>query len=429
VTRSPLLLRCIGVGLLAGAWLALGSSCVLAELTTANLCGRFTYLDDGCAACSAEACCDEERACRESAVCTALNDCIAACGLDASCIVDCSLEHGNDDAATALTFCQGLSCAPQCSACGLSFEGSPSECGACLRNTCCQEQLDCADSPGCIDLIRCVTACDFPGCETACLGNAIEDDESFETTSQLYLDAIRCGVVGCQADCQFGTNWGCVGDFDFPLSGTNEVNFEATFVDLLGNRVADLAVDACNALEPDCADPIVSGVTDEDGKLSLTIPASGTGFDGFFAASKPGFVASRYYAAVPLRTSVQQRLTTATEAQAQSSAALAGTTIDPSRGQLIVTMVDCLGQLGIGVQFDIGDAADAESAEFYFSAGLPSANHNATTGDGIGGWVNAIPGAVAVVGKLQEGGATVAGQVVELRPNTVTFLLHAPQSR
>jgi hypothetical protein len=421
-TRRPAA-RIAGITLIMGGWLLCSSSCVLEELNTANLCGQFAYESGTCTSCSAEGCCEEERACRETGGCADMFDCLAPCGTDVACIEACAQDHPNDEAGAALAQCHGQKCVAACSSCAGGIPDVEPACDDCLRTSCCDTIEVCRNDPYCGAILQCVASCIVPSCTALCRVDNTVGAPDVEASQQRFRDVVNCSLSGCQAACGIGENYACVGNYDWALAQSDTVQLETIYFDLQGAPAANLTATACLPFDPNCDDPIDTQVTDADGSLVFTLPG---GFIGHYEATGTDYVPLLSYQSLPVVVDALQTWATLTTGQLDVAAGLIGTPLDPTRGHLAVSVYDCLGIETPGAQIDVGDAADAMSTAYYFVNGLPSVAVTATTGEGLGGWVNLPTGQATVVVTFVESGQVTATKQVQIRAGTLTNVSLGP---
>jgi hypothetical protein len=76
--------------------------------------------------------------------------------------------------------------------CGIT--SSDTQCGACLKNSCCSELTDCAASYDCQYFIICYDSCTDQPCVDLCVA-------AFPDGATIYESALRCGEDNCLAEC------------------------------------------------------------------------------------------------------------------------------------------------------------------------------------------------------------------------------------
>jgi hypothetical protein len=406
-------------------------SCVLEELTTTELCGQLdAEVSEACDTCSKDACCAEERGCQDSASCTALFACLGPCESDPECIAGCAQEHPSDDAAQALSLCHGTNCLNACSTCGGFLAGVEPSCDDCLRTSCCDVISACSADLFCAEILQCVATCTQPDCAGNCRAGSVLNAPDPDVPQELYRDVESCAVTTCQAACDLGIDWSCVGQFDYMGPEVDSFAFENIFTNLLGTAVPDLTVKGCGPLDVACADPLATETTDASGKCVLELQTGTTGFTGFLEVTGADRVPLLAYVHVPITGDRQQTWFSLSPAELGTLTGLSGGgTPDPARGHLAVRAFDCRGANGLGLRFDVGEAADSDSHEFYFVNGVPSGETDKTTGEGLGGWFDITPGTVTVQAFQEDSVMPVATKVVQVRAGALTITTMSADAR
>ncbi|MFI5309188.1 MAG: hypothetical protein ACHQ53_17665, partial [Polyangiales bacterium] len=173
---------------------------------------------------------------------------------------------GKSDAGTAASD----AARPKGPACGLSAKLPPA-CDACVRENCCDLANACGEGTECgKDLLEPITpVADF---------------------STDFDPLLGCMQGMCEQACQ--VNWGCVDKYRWPTPA-QDLNVDVTVIDFAAvpdKPLADVKVQACNAVDPSCGTGLVAeATTGKDGKVTLQVQPS---FDGFFDFSGGGYLDS-----------------------------------------------------------------------------------------------------------------------------------------
>jgi hypothetical protein len=215
--------------------------------------------------------------------------------------------------------------------------------------------------------------------------------------------------------------WACVGDVEYPQAPA--ASFEGTFhfwhlSASLGDP-EDLApfegviVDVCGEAT-DCATPLDTGVTDADGAVMLTLPTPGSGFAGYLRASGDNLVTMQQHILPPIFDATSPYLSTSarnvvftTDSFANLADILAGVTVDPTKGHVITTTVDC-------------DGVFSEAVDVTVNGVSPD---DVLTSDSV--WFNVEPGSIEIVGKLADG-TEIARVVRTVTAGEVTSVMFGP---
>jgi hypothetical protein len=405
-------MKATGMAFFGAVWLLCGSSCVLGELTTGQLCGRFQEsFSAGCDTCSKDACCAEERACQDSPECAALYGCLGPCDGEPTCIADCAVDHANDDAGAALAQCHASSCMAECSTCAGSFSGAGPACDDCTREACCDVVAACRDNERCTQLMQCTAGCSQSGCFSACISGAPAFDE---VSGPLANDFLNCQLLSCKAACALGTAWSCAGEFNWSLPEVDTLNVRVFPADPAGGLVEGLTLSACDTLDLSCESPLATtSTTDETGAYELSVASGLSGFTGYLEARGAGHLTTLFYFNEPIVRNAGFAITVVTQEQLETVAQLAGADPDPQRGHLNISALDCLDSPGVGIQFDVGEAADTQSTLDYGPDNIATTKGNAQ-------WANLLVGSVELVGRLESTGETIAAMRVQIRPSVIT---------
>jgi hypothetical protein len=396
----------------AGGFMA-HASCVLEELTTADLCGRFAITAAGCDTCTQDGCCEQATACRDSQACAALYDCLGACATgDVACQQLCTAEHPADVAAAALANCHA-SCEQGCALCGGVYADTAPGCDDCVRQQCCEQQLACNDDEGCGGFSSCLASCTDIACFIGCsLASFVEPGSE---GVQIANNLTSCAINSCFNACNFGRAFACSGAFNWPLTTEDRITMTLTVTDQALAVIEGATVRACDTF---CDMPVVAATTDASGvgELSFDTNLETVGFTGYFEASSADLVPSLVFNSVPLPApGGPYPISAFTPSQADVAAMALGTTRDPARGQLLFTAFDCQGVAADGIRLDLGDAVDENSTTFFSINGVPSTAATATSGPGLGGVLNVKPGQLTIKMIDDETGAVIARTPVVIR--------------
>lgn len=218
--------------------------------------------------------------------------------------------------------------------------------------------------------------------------------------------------------------WSCVGHVDLyePSSADFPVDLQvydvATYAPPPG-----LSVLACHPLS--CTDPVAGPLSANDaGMVQLTLPAD---FKGYLTIQSDTTLPAIVQVIRPLAK--MSKLMPVELAGAQTVAALAAllaTPIDSSRGILLMQALDCFGERGAGVAFELEQPA-AGAQDFYFINQVPTLTKTGTDKSGGGGIVNVPTGFVAVHAVDVATGQLLANFSAQIQAGWITYVTVEPQ--
>lgn len=343
---------------------------------------------EACGVCMAASCCDELASCSHDLACAKRQACLADCPVgQEACRAACMLNASDFAYGDAVTACRQGHCQDACKVyCG-GWEYRLSGCDVCMQAKCCTEATACGGSEPCRAVEACLQDC-IPGdwdCYVVCHAEAPVDAVAMD---RAFYD---CFVGRCASECGFGRLWTCVGT-------SGEVSTEVRAVDL-PVRVATFArepvqgaeVKACSALDASCSAPDDTEVTQEDGRVVLSIPIERRGYLGRFEASADGHVSVSLIYSPPL-TSVPTDLDwlLPTESEFAAIAKSAGVEISLSLGHVVLVLHDCATAPAEGLTLS---SSTGSADVFYLNENfVPSPTAKATGTSGIAGFYNISPG-------------------------------------
>jgi hypothetical protein len=231
-----------------------------------------------------------------------------------------------------------------------------------------------------------------------------------------------------------GEDWGCLAEErppnpTVPVDTNRPLTYRGTWLDI-GTRSPppNLRARACGIADPACSAPLTPVVAaDATGVVELPLFH---GFAGYlevtsdvtvptiaFFASTLTANTSTVYAEVLPRTLVQP-------AALVSLAEVNGIQIEPTAGYVVIYSVNCAGRLSANVEFSLDNQGSA--VRYYFANSFPSITLEATTPDGMGGFVN-VPGGGATVSATQGStGELVRTATLFVRPGWGSSIVLGP---
>lgn len=402
-------------------------------------CDDLAGAGDSCTACLRGGCCDEMAACAADAPCAKTFSCMNGCPPgDEICRADCVSGWGPPLA--KLLACRANRCEIDCnSTCGDAIgvlvpdviKGAP-DCASCLQKKVCVEATTCANDAACLQYL----GCNFRVCnpnDYACL---MRCGVQFDAAAKAALAVQSKAASSCSAECRLNTNWDCAGKRSWPYSiESKSMAISQRIQDLVsGKRLAGAAVKACGNGDPGCSMPVSTTTTDDHGLFSMTVYSNAPGsiFNGYFEVTGAGVYPSLLvifpsivgdmpatadtfvYSLIPSAVTV--------EAVAKEVLEIA---IEPDRGLLFVTMIDCLSFLGTGVQLEVS-SADDRTTTTYLLDGIPSKEPQQAV-EGLAVVWNVPPGKAEIVGKLASTGEVVGRVTVPVRAGYMTNFSLVPR--
>jgi hypothetical protein len=103
----------------------------------------------------------------------------------------------------------------------------------------------------------------------------------------------------------------------------------------------------------------------------------------------------------------------------------AGTTLDPSTGNLFITALDCDGVPAPGVTYSISEHQDRVT-QLYLHNGLPNKADLETDASGVGGFLGVPGGAFVTITGFNENLEAIGGISVQTAPFTMTYSALTP---
>lgn len=237
--------------------------------------------------------------------------------------------------------------------------------------------------------------------------------------------------------------WACLGQAQAPEppsieSATVQVN-ACSFVSNCTEAVVGLTAKVCNKRDVGCFDPIAEDIVDDNGLITVTVPTGNTGFDGYLQINSGTALCTDESAFGPVGNSLCGMVPACDPANPNESCQVplfapallfmnpaitadlpepltlplfplpalaaivgaAGVQLDPTRGAVFITAVDCDGNPASGVTYSI-DQSGGSVQQLYVDQGVVS-DASQTDSSGIGGFVGVPPGFTVVKASNAEG--------------------------
>jgi len=346
-----------------------GAACELPSATVA------------CGACAKSACCAEIAAC--TGACRTFHACTALCAAaDDACLAACRVANptGFDANAAALASCLASRCEAPCeTGCGGYVVGRTS-CNACIDRSCCAPQHDCMTNRECAVLVACERAC--APTDGLCLG---ECERAHPSARELARAFGACVETSCRTDC-VPFRWRCL-EQKTPspqLSPAATTLVTLRLQDLIPRRLplVGATVVACGAGALTACDPLSRTETsDANGTVILEVP---TNFWGYFEVKRSDLDALVYLP--PILAEWSGEIPLLTTGGLATVAALAGTTLDDSRGHLLLEAKGCFLVDGTGVRFN--SPSPSAVGPMYVAGTSLDLRATETATSGLGGFLN-----------------------------------------
>jgi hypothetical protein len=360
--------------------------------TDAGAEAGFTYGQGDCATCVTTSCAPQATACAGTPSCAALEGCMSGCGTDATCRAQCGVDHGlgNDVATPAFEACLAGACG---TACGLTCGGlaavfppaTATGCEGCILKQECTATAACATDPLCQKALRCQFSSGTLDVWQAC--PAVPQDAG---TAPL-LPGPGAPVIGtCSSDCSWGADWSCVGKVSWPTPAPDPVT-TTVFVYSSANAlpIEGALVKLCDTNQPACTPPLAGPATTDDGGTAVLQRPAQAGGTFFVDVSSSAITPSLTFVVFPLsQPSATIPIVTVPEGELPSLANLAGVTLDPALGMILVVAVDCRLAPAPRVTFDLTPKGTSTLA--YLVGANPVIGTTETDLSGTGVFANTI---------------------------------------
>jgi hypothetical protein len=420
------------------AWVVVGAGSIgceaLVDAGDFDIVRPPAWTEPACGECVMSRC--SPAACEADAPCRSYAACLRACSHnDATCRTACLFSHWENTAAQR-TFdaCYRGTCTAACMSAAGYFPARD-DCNECLLSKCSEELDACMLDRSCDASFACGAACADPqanpDCLMTCTDLAYPDHDSCLGTPPAATASGACRN-GCRDACAFGTDWGCVRDYDWKVS-SDVLRRAFRAVHYLGATTPypGVEVRVCGAGDPLCASPYDRGVTDADGLACLDFPSVGVGFSGFLGTHDPeSGQRTLFYVRHPVTHRVSgDEMILPTASEVASIGGLLGVELAPDRASIAAIAVDCTNAPAPGIVFSI-DVDDPDMVAFYTRDDLPSLGASTTGDNGLGGFANVpvtrLP--VTVSARIAGSEEIVASRTILLRAGALTIVSLTPRT-
>lgn len=422
------------------AWPAALLLCGCEQVLGTDLYGvaKPQWTEVACGAC-VDATCDP-KACDEDPTCAPYAACVRACARTAGpCRAACYDRHARDAAGMQglelqrFDTCFRETCGDHCVEGAGYHEERGAACEACMRGACAEDLDACARDAACEASVTCMgNTCRNPNCRMVCVDDAHRSSDVCSGTPPL-VHAVGVCRNSCGADCGFGHDWSCAGDYEWRVA-TEAVRRSFAIVHSAGASTpyAGVSVAVCAKHDPGCEEPFDAGISDDDGRVCLSFSSVGTGFDGFLALRAPeDGHETLYFVRHPVTSILSgDLLIVPTGSAVRAILGFLGVEPEPSRAHVAAIIHDCTDAPAKGVIFEI-DIDDPDVVPFYARSNIVTAAASSTDETGVGGFANLpVTGVPATVrARVEATGELVAEQLVVLEGGALTIVSLTPLPR
>jgi hypothetical protein len=391
--------------------------------------GGFVYGGSAaCDTCVASSCGSEATACSESAPCSAVEKCVGPCKGDPACrarCVDRNRVSITDRTLPLFESCVVRSCASPCGfVCGGVGELAPPEaawaCQSCVVGQDCSTVEACLSDPACAELAFCESEALTPDERGACPllydGGA---NASATTTS----------LLTCASECEINSNWSCVGHVMWPAGTSGDLTILVSLTDpLSGKQPAGVTAKVCGSDDFPCAHPSATATTTDGGTASLVQHAGAVLAGGYIDLSGGGIVPTVVFWSYPLSQSpASLAVFTLIESEVSDVETAYNVTEGPHNGYVLVTGLDCLQNLGAGLEYKLEPAGPSQELLYEQPGGIFSRTVTKTTTTGAATFFNAPAGPLTLTATVADGGPTVGQFPLFVREGGLTEVTALPQ--
>jgi hypothetical protein len=192
--------------------------------------------------------------------------------------------------------------------------------------------------------------------------------------------------------------------------------------------IPNVPVVACTKLDYMCSQPVTKATTNMDGEAKITVPAN---FAGYVQSTERSDYNNGLYF-LPPQLPPDGRLRNfpliRSGVTLNALAAALGSTLDPTRGHIMLVAEDCMGNALPGISFTTPQA-DAKTIQFYIRDQVPQTGLKDTPPEGDGGFLNLPVGTALVVAKDVKTGIELATVTTLLRAGFISMTYIRPISR
>lgn len=214
--------------------------------------------------------------------------------------------------------------------------------------------------------------------------------------------------------------WGCLGMPVQPSTATGKFKVDFLVRHLITQQpLPGVTARACRKLDVECTDKVGEQVvTDDEGKVTLTVDAN---FEGYVRFEGSSIAPGLYFFNPGVTSDLPQIPISIGPPDTIALLALqAGAKQSPDRGVALISVRNCMGGVGDGVVLS-SSVHDDLAVPFYSEAGLPSGSATQTDTDGYGGLLNAGAGTHTFTATLAATGQRVGAATLLVQSGALTF--------
>jgi len=225
--------------------------------------------------------------------------------------------------------------------------------------------------------------------------------------------------------------WRCVGTVAWEkVNLSRTITLVQHFNDFVsGQPLANVGLKACLRADVACANPFSTATTDDAGSAPLRLPYA---FDGYWLLlpppnSSPELITMLIHELPPPVKELEDAPPTQpiSRSNLTTLASLAGVSMDPERGHMTVSIVDCDGHRVPGISIE-ADPTDEKTKIFYLENKLPNLTRTFTDSEATVGLSNLQPGVVTITAKIADTGTVVARYAALVQADKLTSFILPP---
>jgi len=364
-----------------------------------------THASEECRVCLEQSCAEQQRSCAADAGCARHQRCLALCAPnDARCRLACETASPitvSTGAFPPLDRCVRASCAEQCLGLASLATAFGDSC-SCLDAACREMTIAClrsgvasgAEPGGCEHSLMCVAANGITP------SNAQECSEAWRSTTDDLNRLRNCwaGTTGCSS-CPVagGANYACVGKYRWapPQAPEVKISIHVTTFDAKQTPIARAKVRACSFESCErCEDatPVDEDLTNENGDVTLQLPASFGGFAGCFDIRADGYAPTLFSLGRSAARDLSVPMFLVPTLVFSALPAGMGTTPLDGRGTVLTLSADCFHALAPGVKVDLLQSDMFTKRGYNIGNGIDTSPEAKTGRSGVTIFVNAPTG-------------------------------------
>ncbi len=222
--------------------------------------------------------------------------------------------------------------------------------------------------------------------------------------------------------------WSCLYAPPAPAAepGPFHVVFHLTDV-LRSTPQSGVTATLCKKLDVNCDLPIGSPVTsDANGDVAFDVDK---GFSGYVSFTRSDITPGLFFFDSAVNGDLNALpVQIITPAILDALTKTVGSPAQPDRGVVLLSTFDCASAGAPGVSY-VADGLDSTAVTFYSVGGLPTSKVDATDSAGYGGFVNVLPGTIAVTAKVKDTGRDLETISLVVRAGAITYSRLVPHGQ